>query len=238
MSLFSSLAPAIGMGLGALLAAPTGGMSLGMGAMLGGMAGSVVGNSMAGDEALKAQQDANSQNIQFAQSTNAKEIELANTAHQREVADLKAAGLNPILSARLGGSATPSLTSPQMQSLAPTILQSAKQGADTMSSFGGMYNQLALQKSQVELNSANATAQWANANLSNTRAMGEAIDNARAKAELPANVVEAANSQYKALRRWNRPDEVKNRGIDMEDAGKAALGWVNSAVDLRRSGGR
>lgn len=203
MSWLSSLAPIVGTGLGALFAAPTGGMSLGMGALIGGMAGTGVSSALSASEAADAQKSANEQNINYANQTNATQIELANTAHQREIKDLAAAGLNPILSSKYGGSATPSLTSPQAQSLAPTILSSAKQNQDVFSSNSGLAMQAQQQRASISLTSA--------------QAVKTGLEAQRTAMENDVLQSEAANRKYAEQRRQDRNPWLKNLGIDVGD---------------------
>lgn len=72
--------------------------------------GGIAGGLVSGIGSLFGASKANNSAKEIAAENNRLAVELASTQHQREVADLKAAGLNPILSAAGGGSAVPQLT--------------------------------------------------------------------------------------------------------------------------------
>ena len=97
---------------------------------------STAGSLYANRKNIDAQKEANSINWEIARQNNATQIEMANTAHQREVRDLRRAGLNPILSAGGNGSSTPSISA---ATISPTHTDNAFEGLANSAKGVGRY---------------------------------------------------------------------------------------------------
>lgn len=100
-----------------------------LGGALTGFAGSMATNLFNAGNV----RDTNAANSEIAMRQMQFQEYMSNTAHQREVEDLRKAGLNPILSATHGGASTPGGASATM--VAPQFENSAKSAADSAAQF-------------------------------------------------------------------------------------------------------
>lgn len=132
-------------------------------------------------------------NAQQAQINRDWQERMSNTAHQREMADLKAAGLNPILSARQGAS-TPS--------------GSSASGADASGSIAGLFGQL------VSAQSAMAVANANNASARLIEEMRERHDT-YIKENFPSNIPAAVAAVVDAFK--NPDNSNRERFLDLID---------------------
>lgn len=95
----------------------------------------------------KGQDDANEANIQLGREQMAFQERMSSSAYQRAVADMQAAGLNPMLAYSQGGASSPGGAMPQVQNAMAPAVASAGQAMNTMQSI----QQMSQSRSQTEL---------------------------------------------------------------------------------------
>lgn len=145
------------MKLGGILGTLVGG---GLGFLAGGPVGAIAGSSMLGSiggsfDQQEAQGEANAANAQAAAEQMRFQERMSSTAHQRQVADLKAAGLNPMLSVN-SGSPGAAGASAQSKSVMEGNSFNAVQAAQTMLSLKKLNSEIAVLNSQAAKNTMEA----------------------------------------------------------------------------------
>jgi hypothetical protein len=165
-------------------------------------------------------------------------VKMANTSHQREVADLRAAGLNPLLSVN-SGAGTPNLPVPELRNtdvagkfekfIAAKGIQKEMEKkdadiAEVNEQIKAIREGVNTQLSQQKLNSAQALAQLANASLS---------ESLKTKADAESNVANAqaasinADTHLKTFEAWKA---AAQKGLYKGIPGKV-LPWVDYMSD-------
>lgn len=181
----------------------------------------------------------NRQQRKLQESVNSEAIDLANTAHQREVADLRAAGLNPILSATGSGAATPSLGTAQLDNVVDSFGGNARGIGDMLSKRRQLENLSVA--TQIRKTDADADASIATA--SNLKAQNENLheQNENLKAERENIKADTLLKQKQGKSRTivgGAIEDVETHSAPVVNSGKALYETVKALNDVRKESRR
>ncbi len=169
------------------------------------------GQTFAAQQALGEQ--ANAQRIEAAQTQMDFQERMSSTSHQREIKDLAAAGLNPILSSKYGGSSTPGGALAQVADThTPAAASAAARARQTL--------ELTQMASAVNLQSAQSNK--INAETANVKKSGKLLDEQaktqttqraqhRASVEQVTNLIEKVRAETTGVKISNDLRELEMR---------------------------
>lgn len=119
-----------------------------------GALGSLGGAALSGGLSYLGQKQANEANIALSQEQMAFQEHMSSTAYQRATADMKAAGLNPMLAYQQGGASTPQGSLARVENEMGAGVHSAQAGSVLSATIDKLKAEAEQSKSQAALNAA------------------------------------------------------------------------------------
>lgn len=183
---------------------------------IGGLVGGILGNKSAADAARENREFQSAE----ADKQMAFQERMSNSAYTRSMADMKRAGLNPMLAYSQGGASTPSGAAGSGS--AAVVSDALGKGISSAIEARRLQRELEATKSQTDLNAAAAKTQAAQTKLNLTNAKV-------AEAELPAIEARAELDAEKAKidKRFVGIDALSNRVTNYSGSVSSALGMFN-----------
>lgn len=198
--------------------------------IIGGALIGLGGNLLGGLFGSSAQKKANKTNIQLQQKQLDWQERMSNTEYQRGVADMKAAGINPMVAFQQGGASTPNVS-------AATVIpeDAAARGVSSAAGQAALMLQLKQMEANIDLTHANAkkaAAEAATAGVTSSNAADrQAAEIANIKAEY-RNILERED-----LTRWQR-QQIEEMLPKLLEQQKANLNLTEAQTTTARAEGQ